>query len=206
MSKTALYTVGHSTHTLEYFVDLLKQHDITALCDVRSQPYSAYNSQYNREDLHAEMKRCGIQYVFLGKELGARSDSEDCYVNDQVQFSKLADDETFQRGLTRLREGAEKYRIALMCAEKDPLICHRMILVTRQLRDEFEVKHICANGKIESNDDAEQRLVNPKRESQNDDQATISMSTDGNNTAKLVADAYDKRGAKIAYKRNRETK
>ena len=192
MNKTVLYTVGHSTHETKAFVALLKQHDITALCDVRSQPYSRYNPQYNREILKDEIKMHGIHYVYLGKELGARSDNAQCYANGQVQFARLARDETFQCGLTRLRNGASEHKIALMCAEKDPLDCHRMILVTRQLRGEFSVHHICADGAIETNQQAEHRL----------------MKLVGIRPSALIADedniaaAYDKRGERIAYKRD----
>jgi len=79
-----LYTIGHSTHSIEDFINLLKMHSITALCDVRSQPYSQYNPQYNRENLQKDVKQAGIAYVFLGNELGPRSDDPDAIIVDIV--------------------------------------------------------------------------------------------------------------------------
>jgi len=128
-----IFTIGHSTHPAERFIALLKQHDITALADVRSKPYSRMNPQFNREDLKKALSESGIAYVFLGKELGARTEDRSCYHEGKVQYGRLAQTELFRHGLDRVQEGAKKYRIALMCAEKDPLVCHHTILVARHL-------------------------------------------------------------------------
>src|SRR5271169_2675230 len=127
MAQT-IFTIGHSTHTQEYFISLLSRHGITALCDVRSKPYSRVNPQFNREELQRVLREHGITYVFLGTELGARSDDPTCYENGKVQYDRLAHTELFRQGLDRVQEGVRKYRIALMCAEKEPLECHRTIL------------------------------------------------------------------------------
>ena len=131
--STAVYTIGHSTHPIERFIELLKMHSITAICDVRSAPYSRMNPQFNREPLRDTLKEAGIAYVFLGEELGARSKDLSCYRNGKVDYELLARTELFHSGLERVREGARTHRIALMCAEKDPLDCHRTILVARNL-------------------------------------------------------------------------
>ena len=128
-----VFTIGHSTHPPERFLALLRQHGITALCDVRSRPYSRLNGQFNRENLQESLRESGITYVFLGKELGARSEDASCYVRGKVQYDHLARTELFKKGLDRVRQGMKDYRIALMCAEKDPLVCHRAILVARHL-------------------------------------------------------------------------
>ncbi|MDA7967599.1 MAG: DUF488 domain-containing protein [Gammaproteobacteria bacterium] len=158
MSAT-LFTVGHSTHATEHFVGLLQQHGITAVVDVRSRPYSRHNPQYNRETIAATLKQQGIAYVFLGAELGARSENSDCYVGGKVRYEKLAAEPAFLHGLERLRRGMREYQVALMCAEKDPLTCHRTILVARQLRSECAIKHILADGGIETQAEAEARLM-----------------------------------------------
>src|SRR5258707_92198 len=124
-----IYTIGHSTHPIEQFVTLLKSVSITAVSDVRSRPYSRMNPQFNREPLKATLRAEGIKYVFLGKELGARSDDQSCYRNGQLQYDLLAGTELFRQGIERMKEGARSFRIALMCAEKEPLDCHRTILV-----------------------------------------------------------------------------
>ena len=128
-----VFTVGHSTHALDDFLALLLRHGITAIADVRSSPYSRMNPQFNRETLHAALKGAGIAYVFLGAELGARSRDPDCYEDGKVQYDRLARTAAFQRGLARVQQGAAQYRLALMCAEKEPLDCHRTILVARHL-------------------------------------------------------------------------
>jgi len=85
-----VYTIGHSTHPIERFIELLKSQNITALGDVRSRPYSRMNSQFNLEPLKQSLRDADIKYVFLGKELGARSDDKSCYRNGQVQYDLLA--------------------------------------------------------------------------------------------------------------------
>ena len=85
MMTNAVYTIGHSTHSIEKLIELLKQQSISAVSDVRSRPYSRMNPQFNRESLKQALRTANIQYVFLGKELGARSEDRRCYRNGQVQ-------------------------------------------------------------------------------------------------------------------------
>ena len=159
MTETRIFTVGHSTHALEDFVSLLKQHGIDAIADVRSVPYSRWQPQFNREDLAEALKARGIAYVFLGKELGARSDDPECYENGRVQYRSLAETPLFQSGIKRIRDGSRHRRIALMCAEKDPLDCHRTILVARELvASGVDVAHILENGSLEPHDEVMKRL------------------------------------------------
>src|SRR5690242_16269876 len=129
MNET-LYTVGHSNRTLEEFLSAIKSHGITAVADVRSQPYSRMHPHFDREALAASLKPEGIAYVFLGKELGARTPDAACYIEGKVQFDRLARTPAFQEGLERVRQGMEPYRVALLCAEREPLACHRTILVS----------------------------------------------------------------------------
>ena len=159
MTETRIFTVGHSTHALEDFVSLLQQHSVDAVADVRSVPYSRWQPQYNREDLTEDLKARGIAYVFLGKELGARSDDPKCYENGRVQYRSLAETPLFQSGIKRVRDGSRHKRIALMCAEKDPLDCHRTILVARELvASGLDVTHILENGSLEPHDETMKRL------------------------------------------------
>lgn len=155
-----LFTIGHSIHKQDRFINLLLQHGITALCDVRSNPYSRMNPQFNKDELKRALKANGIAYVFLGKELGARSEDPACYENGKVQYDRLAHTELFQQGIDRVQEGMKNYRLALMCAEKEPLECHRTILVARHLAARgIEVQHIHATGMLESHTDALKRLA-----------------------------------------------
>jgi uncharacterized protein (DUF488 family) len=186
-----VYTIGHSTHSTEKLIELLAGHGVTAVADVRSQPYSRINPQFNRETLRADLKTAGIAYVFLGRELGARSDDRSCYVEGKVQYDVLARTALFQEGLTRLAQGIRSHRIALMCAEKDPLTCHRAILVCRHLAGlGIAAQHILEDGRLESHDDALTRLLAELGVAEPD----LFRSHD-----ELIVEAYSRRGQEIAY-------
>lgn len=158
--RLSVLTIGHSTHSLEAFVKLLKAHSVGAVADIRSTPYSRYSPHFNRESLRGALQRHQIRYVFLGRELGARSDDPSCYENGRVRYRLLAQTELFQRGIERVESGSSTYRIALMCAEKDPLDCHRAILVAPALcRNGTTVQHILADGRLEDHEDSISRLL-----------------------------------------------
>lgn len=159
-SLTTIYTVGHSTHTIEKFLDLLERNDVTAIADVRSIPFSRHNPQFNKDILPAELKKRGIAYVFVGKELGARSDDPSCYEGGKVSYGRLAKTSVFKAGIERVLSGAQKYRIALMCAEKEPLDCHRTLLVSRALEQHgVSIVHILADGSTEPQTQTMSRLL-----------------------------------------------
>ncbi len=158
--QTRLYTVGHSNHSFEDFVSLLERHRVNAVADVRSAPYSRRCPQFNREVLADALKEQGMAYVFLGKELGARSKDPGCYKDGRVSYQALSRTPLFQSGIERVRAGSCRWTIALMCAEKDHLNCHRTILVARELAQfGMDIRHILANGELETHCEAMQRLV-----------------------------------------------
>ncbi len=160
MSET-IYTIGHSNHPAERFLDLLSAHAIDAVCDVRSKPYSQFTPQFNRSELKHSLPQQGIRYIFLGAELGARSEDRACYTNGKINYQLLSATPLFQSGLARIQEGLKKnFRIALMCAEKEPLECHRFVLVSRALAAlNVDVQHIHADGSLENQADALVRLA-----------------------------------------------
>lgn len=188
---SVVYTIGHSVHPIEEFIGLLMRHQITAVADVRSSPYSRFNPQFNREALKSALEHAGIEYVFLGDELGARSKDRSCYVNGQVDYDLLGSTLPFKRGLDRIVQGAEKHRIALMCAEKDPLACHRAILVSRHLVARgFVVQHILEDGSLQSHDEAVSRLL---------DEIGLPEHDLFRSREEMVDEAYRRRGLEIAY-------
>ncbi|MBK6581937.1 MAG: DUF488 domain-containing protein [Gammaproteobacteria bacterium] len=190
-NTTQVLTVGHSTHTIEAFLALLRQHAVTAIADVRSSPYSRFNPQFNRESLEQILKASGIRYVFLGRELGARSDDLSCYENGQVQYARLARTELFQSGIERVLKGAADLRIALMCAEKDPLDCHRTLLVARALADRgVTIEHVLADGQIESHAATMERLF---------DVTGMPREDLFHTHAELLQQAISKQESRIAY-------
>lgn len=153
-------TIGHSTHSLDAFLTLLRRHNVAVVADVRSAPFSRHTPQFNRDALRADLKAHGIRYVFLGKELGARSSDPSCYDNGRVQYGRLARTELFRSGVERVVRGADEYRVALMCAEREPLDCHRTLLVARSLVERgIEVQHILADGRVEPHGKTMERLL-----------------------------------------------
>ena len=158
--QRTVLTIGHSTHTLEGFLALLRQHDVTAVADVRSAPYSRFNPQFNRDVLASALDAEGIQYVYLGNELGGRSGGPECYEGGRIRYERVRKTKPFRSGLRRVIDGAAKHRIALMCAEKEPLDCHRTLLVAVALDERgVGVAHVHADGHLEPHAGAMDRLV-----------------------------------------------
>ncbi|MCX8005602.1 MAG: DUF488 domain-containing protein [Burkholderiaceae bacterium] len=186
-----ILTIGHSTHTLERFIALLKQHGVTAVADVRSAPYSRFNPQFNKSELERRLKAEGIGYVFLGRELGGRSDDPGCYEKGRMQYARLARTEAFRQGIERLRRGAAKHRIACMCAEREPLECHRTLLVARALADEgVGVAHIHGDGHLETHAAAMDRLL---------DLTGLRRDDLFRSRADLIAEALARQEERVAY-------
>jgi uncharacterized protein (DUF488 family) len=186
-----IYTIGHSNRTAEEFLALLVENELTAVADVRSQPYSRMNPQFNRESLAEFLGKHEIAYVFLGEELGARSRDPACYVDGKVQYDALARTKLFEHGLDRVEKGTLRYRLALMCAEKEPLACHRFILVARHLaRRGFQLRHIIDPGVVEDHEASVARLLVELR--------MDSMHLFGTQDD-LVELAYERQAARIAF-------
>lgn len=186
-----LLTVGHSTHTIEYFISLLRGHEVTAVADVRSVPASRFTPQFNGETIRLALEHAGIRYVFLGNELGARSSDPRCYIDGKVQYGRLSETPEFAAGIDRLIDGAGRERIAIMCTEQEPLDCHRTVLVSRVLGARgMQVSHIHSDGSLEGHDDAMIRL----RAGYGLDQPTLLDSS-----TELLSRALALQEAKIAY-------
>lgn len=193
MSKTRhpILTIGHSTHSIPEFIALLRQHGIDVVVDVRSSPYSRFNPQFNRETLESNLKIQGIRYLFLGRELGARSEDPSCYENGRVKYERLAKTPLFQNGIDRVVRGTENYHIALMCAEKEPLECHRTLLVARALAAlGLAVQHVLPDGSLESHEAAMERLLDLMKMPRQD----LFYSK-----GELIAEALVKQEERVAY-------
>jgi uncharacterized protein (DUF488 family) len=186
-----VYTIGHSNGTVERLVGLLRLHAITAVADVRSQPYSRFNPQFNRETLAIELKNSGLEYVFLGQELGARSEDPACYRKGRAQYSLIARTAVFERGIQRLLAGMDRFQVTLMCAEKEPLACHRSILISRSLQERgVRVRHILEDGSVEDHETSLLRLL----ELHGMQDTHLFHSRD-----ELIAIAYEKQAEEIEY-------
>ena len=186
-----VYTIGHSNVTSERLLALLEQHGIRAVADVRSRPYSRFNPQFNREALAGALKASGREYFFLGQELGARSEDRTCYRDGRAQYALIAQTPLFKRGIEQLRAAMETFRVAILCAEKEPLSCHRSILIARCLHENgIPVRHILEDGSLEDHDALLVRLLALHGIQENH----LFHSRD-----ELVAMAYEKQAEQIEY-------
>jgi uncharacterized protein (DUF488 family) len=162
MEKPVIYTVGHSTHPIDYFLTLLQEYSVNCLIDVRSVAASAYNPQYNKEPLSNFLKQNGITYLHFAEEFGARHTDPDLLDDDgKVDFEKVRKSWNFKNGVERLWSGLDKgLIIALMCSESEPFDCHRFSMVSIALeKDGFAVKHILKDKTTKSNAELEKQLL-----------------------------------------------
>ncbi|WP_254566339.1 DUF488 family protein [Oscillatoria sp. HE19RPO] len=204
-----LFTIGHSNHEIDTFIQLLQQHQIDALADVRSHPYSRYLPHFNRTLLKESLEKAGIKYVFLGQELGARPSNPDCYIEGKALYEKIAATPDFQAGLNRVLNGLNTHKISLMCAEQDPLTCHRAILVCQHLRQHnLEINHILKTGQLEPHHDLEERMLvkqglSEYQNNPNNQPIQLSLFSEPNNDLPTREDclktAYQLQGDQIAY-------
>lgn len=146
-----LFTIGHSSHPVEVFLDLLRKHDIEVLVDVRSNPYSRVVSHFDSPALKDALSRTHVKYLYLGRELGGRPENPEFYDDrGHVLYFRVAESVLFQEGIERLEAGIAKYRVAIMCSEENPTGCHRRLLIGRVLTsDGYVLHHIRADGRLE---------------------------------------------------------
>ncbi|MBR1800892.1 MAG: DUF488 domain-containing protein [Bacteroidaceae bacterium] len=155
-----LYTIGHSTHTQERFLELLREHGIDCLVDVRSVPMSRYAPQFDLREFSAFLHAHSVQYLFFGEEFGARQ--TDCLNEDgQVDFGRVTQGNRFKVGVQRLDDLMQAdCNVVLMCSEADPLKCHRFALLARYFHElGLDVKHILSGGNIALHHELEQEMI-----------------------------------------------
>ena len=195
MSQTQypVFTVGHSNHPPEMFINLLIRHGVDEIVDVRSAPYSRYTPHFNHDALQNSLDDIGIAYAYLGGELGGRPADRSCYDPDgRVRYDRVAETDLFDDGIRRIIRAAEQRRVALLCTEKEPLECHRTLLVARALAERgVSVAHILADGGLESHDDAMTRLVAVHKLPPNGD---MFRTRDD-----VIAEALERQARKFAY-------
>ena len=149
-----IYTIGHSQIAIERFVHLLRLHQIQLLIDTRSQPYSRYAPQFNRESLKTMLHQAGMAYLYLGDQLGGRPRDTQYYLPDVgVDYDRLAAAPFYREGMERLKREAERRCLAIMCSEADYHACHRYKLISRSLVNEgVKVYHILHSGELDLTD------------------------------------------------------
>jgi uncharacterized protein (DUF488 family) len=151
-------TIGHSNHPIERFVDLLKAGGVEAVVDVRSMPYSRRFPQFGRERLAQSLSAAGMLYRYEGAALGGKP-------KDGAGYEALAERPDFRHALDRLIAGSADTTLCLMCAEKEPLDCHRTVLVSRRLAERgVEIEHLLSDGKRKPHAVLEEELLAGSKE------------------------------------------
>ena len=193
MTDTPLVlTLGHSNHPWPRFVELLEANQVACILDVRSMPASRRYPQFNRGAFEHGLKEAGIGYRFLGDRLGGRPKDTVCYAGGAVDYARVAATQAFREGLDEAAGLARQKRCCLLCAERDPLDCHRSILVARHLAPKgFSVSHIHGDGAVETQAEFEKRLMTA-------DEAPLLSEVEDSRA--LLPLAYNHRGRKIAFR------
>ncbi len=152
MEKNPLFTIGHGNRKPEAFLALLKEFEIEYLIDVRSQPYSRFNPQFNQDDLKFFLEESGIRYIFMGDSLGGRPHDLTCYTEGKVDYEIVKTRDFFLEGIERLKTAYKKnLNVVIMCSESDPCECHRSKLIGRVLdHDNIGLQHIDEKGKVKN--------------------------------------------------------
>jgi uncharacterized protein (DUF488 family) len=184
-----LLTIGHSNLTADAFMALAQGSGVTAIADVRSVPFSRRFPWFTGTKLAARLQGADIAYLPFGDALGGRPRDPALYSDGAADYEKMAASAPFRAGLDRLGEAMGRFRLCLMCAEREPLDCHRCLLVARALSESgSRVGHILVDGTIEPHAATEERLLG---------RAGAADDLFGNRAAKL-AQVYRDRARKVA--------
>lgn len=192
-----LFTIGYSGFKIVDFLSTLKMYNITLVVDVRSLPYSQYYSDYNKDKLSAILNGSGIYYRNYILEFGARQEDKHYYPNGYLDFEMFSKSKNFITGVDKLKKAMEHdYSFALMCSEKDPINCHRAILVSRAFHNAgYQVIHLLPDGKTTTQSELEERLLNiffPERNQ-------INLFLPNLTTEEYIVEAYKKQNEIIGY-------
>lgn len=192
-----LYTIGYAPLTLESLAGYLLRYGVTALADVRSVPRTSFKSEFNGDQLQLFLRQQGIAYVYLGDSLGARYTDVAVLEHGIAVYERIAETDLFRKGLKRLDEGVRHFTVCLLCAEKDPLDCHRAVLVSRQAMKAISglaIHHILADGSLESHAELEARMCRRYGLDQ------LLLPLGGGGADATQAEAYRRHGREIAFR------
>ena len=195
-----VYTIGYTAFSIDEFIEVINHYGINCVIDVRSSPFSNYYTDYNKDVLENTLKKHNILYRNYAKEFGARQLNPAFYSGDIVDFDKFIQSEQFLEGVSKIKKGIKLgYSFVLMCAEKDPIKCHRSIMLGKGFsNNNFTVKHILSKTKLESQTDLEDRLL----EMYHKDRFQLTFFNEDLSEANLLEDAYKKQNLLIGYNRN----
>jgi len=145
-----IFTIGYGNRKFDEFVELLKKYQISYLIDIRSSPYSKYNSEFTKNTLDINLTKHSIRYVYMGDTLGGRPNLPSCYTDGRVDYQKVREKGFYKRGISRIQTAwKQKLCVALFCSEIKPEECHRSKLVGESLVENgIEVVHIDEKGDL----------------------------------------------------------
>jgi uncharacterized protein (DUF488 family) len=187
-----LFSIGHSNIPADRFIALLRDAGINAVADVRSTPYSRFFPWFSRKPLAQRLAAEGVAYLSFGDSLGGRPRDQSLYRDGVTDYEAMARTAEFQDGLGNLQNDIGAHSVCLMCAEREPLDCHRCLLVARALAERgLTIGHVLHNGGIEPHAVTEQRLM--------DWAATADDLFVTGQTQRLAA-AYRRRARAVAYR------
>ncbi|MDD6941417.1 MAG: DUF488 domain-containing protein [Bacilli bacterium] len=195
-----VFTIGYTSYKIERFIEILKKNNISCLIDVRSIPRSSRYKDFDDNNLTSLLKNYGIIYRNYKKEFGARQVNLEFYNKKGfLDFNVFSKSKQFNAGIDKIKKAQEMgHVVCLMCAEKDPINCHRAILITRYLDKEgFNIKHILANDEICDQKDIDRRLLDKYYPNRNQ----LSLFSENNLTDEESLDnAYKLRNEEIGFK------
>jgi uncharacterized protein (DUF488 family) len=201
-NASLVYTIGHSSHTPDRLIALLEGAGIQAISDVRSMPFSRWLPHVNRLELDALLRAHGIAYRFLGDRLGGRPPHRELYDPDgRVDYDRLRRTALFEDAVEQLCRQLLSSRIALLCSEEDPLVCHRGLLIARALAERgVQAMHLRGDGRLESGQEAEDRIL---RETGLVVEGSLDLFAEpltGAERERLLAEAYRHQARRYAYR------
>jgi uncharacterized protein (DUF488 family) len=187
-------------------VRLLVAAGVTCVADVRSHPFSQRHPQFNRPDLDAELALHGIRYVFLGDALGGRPADDTVYdPGGRVDYERARMTATFRQGIDQLVQGARASAVAMLCAEEDPLDCHRGLMITPALVGRgVEPLHLRGDGSTETTAAMEARLLAETGVGAGILDGLFAGVLSGDDRRELLAAAYRAMGRRKAFQRPRD--
>lgn len=192
-----VYTIGYAGFKPDEFIRTLKKYAIKVVVDVRSSPYSHYYSEYDKEKLSSVLQANGIYYRHYAAEFGARQNNSAYYPEGYLDFESFAKSAAFLAGVAKLKQGMQmNYSFVLLCSEKDPLMCHRSILVARAFHEAgLKVVHLLNETESVTQEDIEARLLEKFFPLRNQMDLFAPSCTEQD----YIIEAYRKQNAAIGY-------
>lgn len=203
MEDSKVYSIGYSSFNQDEFIEVLKSHQIDCLIDVRSNPFSQYHVDYNKNTISDTLNKNGILYRNYKTEFGARQDDKSFYCKEgYLDFERFIASPQFHEGISKIKAGIDLgYRFCLMCAETDPINCHRSIMVGRGLlQSGIIVSHILKSRSSESQHDIEQRMLDIYFKNRNQ----TSLFENAQSEAEMILECYRRRNQEIGYRKDDE--